>query len=112
MISLLQAIACDWCHLDSRKFGVGNISLANGARFKPHESHRDGLQVDVRAIRRDGRELPCTRLDAQYDRLATAKLIELFVRHPSVKRVLFNDSTIPGVRPAAGHDNHFHAELR
>lgn len=112
MNSLIQAVACDWCLLDNRKFGVGNISLADGVAFQKHESHRNGLQVDVRAIRKDGRELPCNRLEAQYDSAATGKLIALFMRHPFVKRVFFNDSAIAHVRPLAGHDGHFHVELR
>lgn len=112
MITVIQAVACEWCHLDKRKFGVGNISLANGLPFEPHKSHRNGLQVDVRAIRKDGREAPCSRLEAAYDQEATAKLIQLFMRHPFVDRIMFNDLSITGVKPLKRHDDHFHVELR
>lgn len=40
MITLLLLGGYQWSQLDGRKFGVGNISLANGAEFKPHRSHR------------------------------------------------------------------------
>lgn len=40
MITLLLLVGYQWSQLDGRKFGVGNISLANGAEFKPHRSHR------------------------------------------------------------------------
>ncbi|QYF94925.1 hypothetical protein KY495_07045 [Massilia sp. PAMC28688] len=51
MISLIQQVAFRWCAVDSRKFGVGNISLANGREFEPHSTHRSGLEVDIRLIR-------------------------------------------------------------
>ena len=112
MITLLLLIGYQWSQLDKRKFGVGNISLADGAEFKPHRSHRNGLQADVLAIRKDGRRESCGIFDAQYDRAATAKLIGLFQNHPYVRGLLFNDSTIPGARRAPGHDDHFHIDLR
>lgn len=111
MLTLLISVANQWSVLDHRKFGVGNVSLAEGALFKPHHSHRDGLQVDVRSVRKDGQERPCGLHDPQYDREATAKLIGLFTNHAYVSKVLFNDSTIPYVRFAAGHNDHFHVEL-
>jgi len=43
--------------------------------------------------------------------VAAAKLIGLFTNHAYVSKVLFNDSTIPYVRFAAGHNDHFHVEL-
>lgn len=112
MITMLLSVGHQWSQLDSRKCGIGNISLADGTEFKPHRSHRNGLQVDVRALRKDGRETPCSIFDAQYDRTATVLLINLFQRHPFVHRILFNDTTIVGVRPARGHNDHFHVELR
>ena len=111
MMTLLLSIATEWCQIDKRKFGIGNISKANGPQFKPHHSHRLGLEVDVRPLRVDGKELACKYLDPGYDRAATTRLISLFVRHPLVNRVLFNDPTIPNVRRAPDHDNHFHVEL-
>lgn len=111
MITLLLLVGYQWSQVDTRKFGVGNISLADGAEFKPHRSHRDGLQVDLRAIRKDGREVGCSISDAQYDRAATGVVIGLFQRHPFVCGILFNDASFSGVRPSRGHDDHFHVEL-
>lgn len=79
--------------------------------FQPHRSHRDGLQVDVRTIRKDSREVGCSIGDPQYDQAATAVLIGLFLRHPYVQGILFNDASITGVRPSRGHDDHFHVGL-
>lgn len=111
MITLPLLIGYQWSQLDRRKFGVGNISLANGTEFKSHRSHRDGLQVDVRTIQKDGREIGCSIGDPQYDQAATAVLIGLFLRHPYVQGILFNDASITGVRPSRGHDDHFHIGL-
>ena len=71
MMTLLIQVACEWCAVDPRKFGVGNISLAGGRGNNGHRSHRNGRQVDIRVLRTDGLHIPCTRLDSAYDRRAT-----------------------------------------
>lgn len=112
LISLIQEVASHWTSLDTRKFGIGNISLADGVPFAPHRSHMSGLDVDVRPIRTDGRCIPCTFRDRMYDREATAQLIALFRRFAEVKHVLFNDVKIGGVIRAAHHDDHFHITIK
>ncbi|WP_442920681.1 penicillin-insensitive murein endopeptidase [Massilia sp. DD77] len=112
MLTVIQWVATRWCQVDSRKFGIGNISLAEGVDHPDHKSHESGLEVDIRLLRKDGREIGCTLFDAQYDREGTAKLIGLFYQHPMVGLVAFNDRQIPRVRPVRGHDNHFHVEVR
>lgn len=111
MISLICAVASRWSGMDSRRFGVGNISLAGGPRHPGHATHRTGLEVDIRPVRADGKHLPCTIRDGEYDREATAQLIRLFINMSGVRKVLFNDASITGVWRAAGHDNHFHVSL-
>ena len=111
LVSVLLEVARRWTYLDKRKFGVGNISLAAGDKFEPHKSHRSGLEVDIRPIRKDGNRLPCFITDRQYDQQATAALIELFQEQPNVQLILFNDQNIPGVRHAAKHSDHFHVQI-
>ena len=112
MMTVLLWVANRWSQLDARKFGIGNISLADGADHPDHGSHESGLEVDLRPLRKDGRHSGCTIGDPHYDRNGTAALIGLFHQHPMVAVVLFNDRSIQWVRPAKGHDNHFHVELR
>jgi hypothetical protein len=73
---------------------TGNISLPDGAENE-HASHMDGLQVDARALRKDGLQLPDTWHEHEYDQEATGKLIAIFFSHPFVKKVLFNDTRPP-----------------
>lgn len=112
LLCVLNFVEREWQGGDARKFGVGNISLADGGKYKKHGTHTNGLQVDIRPIRKDGKHSAVTLFDGQYDRDATAKLIAIFCAHPSVKTILFNDTTILGVRPWVGHDNHFHVAIR
>lgn len=112
LLSVLFFVEREWQAIDDRKFGVGNISLAGGGKYGKHDSHMNGLQVDIRALRLDGLHSPVTRFEHEYDRDATEKLIGLFYSHPSVRKVLFNDTTIPGVKPWDGHDDHFHVDIR
>jgi penicillin-insensitive murein endopeptidase len=112
LMSVLFFIEREWQAIDNRKFGIGNISLAGGGRFRPHAIHKDGLQVDIRPLRKDGAHVPVSYFQAGYDKDATMRLIEIFLGHPAVIKVYFNDSTISGVWPLADHDNHFHVEMR
>ena len=112
--SMMQAIlrvGLEWQAIDKRRFGVGNISLANGPKHKDHAGHRNGLQVDLRALRKDGLEKPVMWTNREYDKEATAKLIELFRTFAPVKFILFNDTSIPFVKKAKRHDDHFHVAL-
>lgn len=111
LISALLEVARQWSRIDKRKFGVGNISLAGGDIFPGHRSHRSGLEVDIRPVRKDGNRLPCSILDSQYDRDATATLIALFREHAKVQLVIFNDRSIPGVSHASNHSDHFHVQI-
>jgi hypothetical protein len=112
MMTAILHVGLEWQAIDRRRFGVRNISLPGGKTPVDHDSHRDGLQVDVRPLRKDGLEKPVTWMDAEYDLAATEKLIELFRTFAPVKRVLFNDARIPFVRPFHDHDNHFHLEIQ
>jgi penicillin-insensitive murein endopeptidase len=112
LMSVPFFIEREWQATDNRKFGIGNISLAGGGRFRPHATDKDGLQVDIRPLRKDGAHVPVSYFQAGYDKDATMRLIEISLGHPAVIKVYFNDSTISGVWPLADHDNHFHVEMR
>jgi len=113
MMSLIFWVEREWAATEKRKFGVGNISLCNGEkRTEEHRSHINGLQVDVRPVRKDGLQLPITWKQSEYDAEATEKLIGIFFSHPLVKVILFNDTRIPGVKRWDKHDDHFHVGLK
>lgn len=113
MLSLLFFVEREWQAIDRRKLGIGNISLADGTAYSKHASHKNGLQVDVRALRRDGAQAGVTIYQRDlYDKEATARLIRIFRSHPSIRCILFNDTEIPGVVPWEGHDDHFHVNMR
>lgn len=112
LMTLLLLIERSWQTTDHRQFGIGNISLPGGVRFKPHDSHKDGLQVDIRPLRKDGAHVPVKYFQAAYDAEATTRLIEIFLAQPAVLKVYFNDLSIAGVLPLSHHDDHFHVALR
>jgi penicillin-insensitive murein endopeptidase len=112
LLSLLYRIESLWQAQDDRKLGIGNISKARGIKMKDHRSHRSGLDVDVRPLRRDGENMRVTRFDKLYDRVATAELIGLFLDSGEVDVVYFNDLRIRSVKFLIGHDDHFHVTVR
>jgi hypothetical protein len=111
MMQAILRVALEWQAIDRRRIGIGNISRADSFDDDDHDSHLDGLQVDVRPVRKDGLEMPVTWKDHQYDKEATAKVIELFRTFAPVRFVLFNDTSIPFVKIAKRHDDHFHVAL-
>lgn len=112
MMTALLRVGLEWQAIDKRRFGVGDISLPGGPQPPYHNSHKSGLDVDVRPLRKDGRELPVTWMDAQYDREGTMKLIELFRTFAPVITILFNGPDIPFVKKWVRHDDHLHIKLR
>jgi len=93
--------------------GIGDMSFANGAEMKPHKTHRNGRNIDIRPLRNDGRMLPVSISDSQnYSRNRTKALVELIRADPNFKSVLFNDSAIGGVTYWDGHDNHLHVSMK
>jgi penicillin-insensitive murein DD-endopeptidase len=113
MMTILFWVEREWAATEHRKFGVGNISLYDGEkRTEEHRTHINGLQVDIRPVRKDGLHRPVTWRQSEYDAEATAKLIAIFFSHPFVKQVLFNDTRIPRVRHWDKHDDHFHVAIK
>ena len=114
MMTMLLFVEREWAAIDNRKFGVGNISSAGGTAYDKHKSHKNGLQVDVRPLRKDGRheQVFWYQVD-DYDQAATGRLISLFFGYPGVHRILYNDKhASPFVTHFKNHDHHFHVELK
>ncbi|MGX9218741.1 hypothetical protein ACWV27_10085 [Massilia varians] len=113
MMTAILRVGLEWQTIDKRRFGVGNISRADRKDDGDHKTHLEGLEVDIRPLRKDGLHLPVRWDDAnQYDQAATAKLIELFRTFAPVEVVWFNDPQIPFVKRRIKHDNHFHVGMR
>lgn len=111
MMTFLFQLEFRWGADDRRSVGIGNISLANGASYPPHRSHRSGLEVDIRPMRKDGLRSPVRWMDSNYDREGTRRLVEVMCQTGMVRRVLFNDISILRVTRAPRHDDHLHVEV-
>lgn len=112
MLNFIFMLAFHWGGKDDRKIGIGNVSLKNGQAFPPHRSHRSGLDVDMRPMRLDGKELPVSMNSREYDRAGTSKLVEAIWQTGMVSFVGFNDIMIPRVKTLPGHHDHLHITLK
>ncbi|MFE6162157.1 peptidoglycan-binding protein [Streptomyces sp. NPDC056486] len=110
MLQLLTSTAAT-LHQGGLEFGVGDISFQQGGQMPPHTTHRAGRHVDLRPLRTDNARGPVSLGDSRYSREGTRTLVEALLAQGSVRRILFNDAEIAGVRHFAGHDNHLHVEL-
>ena len=92
-----------------RMVEAGNISRFCGGRHRPHQSHRNGQQVDIRPLRNDGQTgAPLTFRSNGYSRQATQQFVDLVRADSPGVAILFNDPQVSGVRRFSGHDNHLH----
>jgi murein endopeptidase len=120
LLSVIFYIEREWAAMCDRKFGIGNISIDGGFPYDGHATHQRGIEMDCRPVRKDYLTGPAARVsyrDAVYDQAATIKLIRLFAQHPDVRIIYFNDVEVQKavgapVTSCAGHNDHFHVELR
>ena len=117
-------------HPDRALIGVNDISRRDGSvivhRGSPeHETHRTGLDIDVRLPRRPGSDRRWgTKTNwRSYDREATYAMIRAFALDSAVERILFADRVLIGrasreQQPWAhkliydrGHNDHFHVDV-
>ena len=115
VIAAVIAIGEKWntLHPDA-PIGVGNISKQGGGTLPPHASHKKGIDVDLRPMRKDKAQEPVTFQDSAYSRALTQELVNV-VRANTVlpiDRIFFNDPNVSGVGPLAGHHNHLHVRFR
>jgi hypothetical protein len=76
--------------------------------------------MDIRPVRKDkmvGQAARCSYMDtAVYDREATMKLVRLFLQHPMVRLIYFNDEKVQQatggrVKYWRDHNDHLHIEI-
>ena len=113
-IAALQACGHEWrARHPAHPFAVGDISRRKGGAFPPHKSHQRGTDVDLRPLRADGRNLPCTYSSTDYDRARTRELIKLLRGHGAT-HFFFNDPVLVNEGLCGllrGHDNHLHVRF-
>ena len=126
-VRVLQTVGQQWeaLHPDGPRINVGAVGLTYGGPLplkrqpgdtRPpfHKSHQNGIDMDIRPMRNDGKEEGVKISDRHYSRALTNELIELFLSQGilRVDKIFFNDRTLidryPGVQYQEGHDNHFH----
>lgn len=120
MLSMIFWVEREWAAVDDRKFGIGNISISDGSKYD-HGTHMNGIEMDIRPVRKDKKIGPAAGCDyrdtAVYDQIATIKLVRIFLQHPMVQTILFNDVEVqkacgPRVKSWKKHNDHLHIKIR
>jgi hypothetical protein len=114
-IGQLEAAAARFIKLGFGKVVVGDVSFQHGGNIPLHETHEQGLDVDIRLIRKN--EDQCrwgTNYHwSTYDRSATRALIKAIraTAPGHIKVIYFNDPVLIGeglTKWYTGHDDHIH----
>lgn len=115
-IEVIEEVAKRWRDETGKPpFGVGNISKKTGEPYDGHTNHGDGIGIDIRPVRKDGKQVGGTNYetDPAYDREATQRLVYIFLKTGRVEKILFNDPKIKGVeRSTESHNNHLHVRMK
>lgn len=115
-IEVIEEVAKRWRDETGRPpFGVGNISKKTGEPYDGHTNHGDGVGIDIRPVRKDGKQVGGTnyKADPAYDREATQRLVYMLLKTGRVEKILFNDSKVKGVEPSDDtHDIHLHVRIK
>ena len=97
------------------RVAVGDVSFENGGALPGHETHRVGLDADIRPLRKANDQ--CTQRtnwrSTTYDRAATRALVKAIraLAPGHIKLIYFNDPVLvrEGLTTThAGHDDHLH----
>jgi hypothetical protein len=97
--------------------GIGDLSTAMGTNLGRHQTHLNGKNVDIRPIRKDHAQDRTSISESTYSRDDTLLVVDSFLAHQNVDRILFNDPVIiqkrkPRVHSSPGHDNHLHVIMK
>ncbi|MDH3976848.1 MAG: penicillin-insensitive murein endopeptidase, partial [Deltaproteobacteria bacterium] len=109
--------------LNGVRFGMNDLSLENGGRMcwptasggiDCHNSHQNGLDVDVWFVRKDNQEGPVNVANkALYDQALSEELINLFIEVGGAIRIFVASNseinTTEIIRIQEDHYDHFHA---
>jgi peptidoglycan hydrolase-like protein with peptidoglycan-binding domain len=100
---------------DISRRGGGPFFNAKDPSHLDHTAHRDGRDVDIRPLTRNGAEEPTNIFDANYDPGLTKELVQLIKAKFPKAKVLFNDPQLVAAgltKKASGHHNHLHVSFR
>ncbi len=114
-IAQLEAAASRFVTLGHGRVALGDISFEHGGDIPGHQTHEQGLDVDVRLIRKTENQCSygTTWRSSAYDRAATRDLIKAIraTAPGHVRLIYFNDPVLvdEGLTTAfSGHDDHLH----
>jgi peptidoglycan hydrolase-like protein with peptidoglycan-binding domain len=118
-IATLESVGRTVSSFGDGRIAVGDISFELGGPIPGHDTHRVGLDVDVRPLRRANDQCPVagtTWRSTAYDRAATRTMILKFRSYAAghVMLIYFNDPVLidEGMTTwHTGHDDHVHVRF-
>ena len=103
------------------RVGIGDLSLKEGGLFPPHSCHQNGLEVDIRYVRNDGKEDPLNLNSVDsiyYDEDATIRLVHHLIAYGNADSIYvdtlhtnLNHLGFSFIAHKSGHSDHFHTRI-
>lgn len=111
-LASIQSLARRVAEKLGANLGIVDLSYEGGGAHPDHTSHRRGVDVDIRPLRKDKKNEGVKISDSAYSREFTKAMVGYLKEDPNLQLILFNDTQIQGVTVAAGHDNHLHVRFK
>lgn len=114
LINLVERTGRDWVssYPGLPALTTMDMSLEGGGYWSDHDSHQNGLDVDIRYIRDDNSSDLVTITDPHYSRVRTQNLINILHRtYNNVVLIYSTDVQLTGVTYDINHANHFHVRI-
>jgi hypothetical protein len=116
IIHKIETIGESWAqsHPNGPRVGITSISIQLGG-YSGHNSHQNGLDVDVRYVKKNGAEgsfnFDTDDKDLLYDGPATQDLVDAFVAEGATDVFADERAELNGVQEISGHQHHFHVRF-
>ncbi len=128
LIYMIEAAGREWHshNMNAAKFGINDLSYGDLSTMtfggpwpnSDHWSHQNGLDVDVRYVRKDGNPIGLNIEDnpQDYDTAATSTLFNRFIRNGRVDIIIADTANLgniswSGIIHDDDHDDHFHLRI-
>jgi hypothetical protein len=116
-IALILSVSKAWAKkYPNNKIQIGDLSTEDGGNGGFHESHKNGLSIDIRPVRKDDVIQGVKYTYPEYDRQRTEELIAMLLSDKQVELIYFNDGAIvekhENVKKRVQHDDHLHVKMR
>ncbi|MCL1974610.1 MAG: penicillin-insensitive murein endopeptidase [Firmicutes bacterium] len=116
-IAYVQKLGEEWAKLGYGIIGITDLSLQNGGEMPNHDSHQNGVDVDLYLINEDKVHISNKNNKQSYSQDKVRELIQTILATGEVEHIFYNDAAmikefVGIVKKWDAHDGHLHIRYK